>query len=88
MKPDESHWARLEPKDQPEPRDPRIDPMPGDVLRKGDGIAEVCTVAVNTFNFKWDGPMVNAPAMTHWSEDWRGAWRKWASDAEIVRRAP
>jgi hypothetical protein len=61
-------------------RDPRIDPMPGDVLRKGRTAREVTFRSGSVI--RYFGPLSQVhPALIFVMQ-----WRKWAKDAEVLQR--
>lgn len=67
-------------------RDPRVDPLPGDVLRKGQSTVTVCMVEDQGFGFSFKGQAKDMPPMPTWDKPWRGPWRRWAKGAEVIER--
>lgn len=63
------------------------DPRPGDVFRVRKGITKFITADKCRFGYKYEGPGSDAPPMPQWDEDWRGPWRKYAADAEVLHVA-
>jgi hypothetical protein len=88
MKCEAKEHASLLTNKEPE-RDPRINPMPGDVLRKkyqgrpfeARSYVEREVDEVDARTVTYVGPDVCAPVIS------RRAWRKWAATAENVTRA-
>lgn len=65
-------------------RDPRVNPRPGDVLRKGESVVEMIKCDRGNYQFRFAGIMRDCPRMHSWDDDWLAEFRKWASDAEVV----
>lgn len=68
-------------------RDPRVNPIPGDVLRKGGWDVTIAEAGKHNFGYTASGIGGSVPPMLEWHKTWRPVWRKWAKDAEIIRRA-
>ncbi len=65
----------------PEPRDPRVDPMPGDKLRKGKTVRTVGEqIFVHSSEVRF---FVGNTVCWHSRE----SWRKWAKNAEVLHIA-
>lgn len=62
------------------PRDPRINPMAGDVIRKGPRTRTVARIVQNEILYKRDGQRWESGCLIR-------AWRAWAKKAEIVTAA-
>ncbi len=69
-------------------RDPRIDPRPGDVLRKKTSTVTLTRCEPNTYCFEFSGLGCDIPPLTAWQDEWLPEFRKWARDAEVVIAAP
>lgn len=68
-------------------RDPRLDPQPGDVLRKGKRTRRIYDVGekyleVREFRETGSGEVEVLPRYP-----WISQWRRWAKDAEVIKSA-
>lgn len=68
-------------------RDARVDPRPGDVLRKGPSVVTVVRATENDFRFDFTGFAADAPPLVAWYAPWLPSWRKWAKNAKVVKHA-
>jgi hypothetical protein len=68
-------------------RDPRIDPKPGDVLRKSASTVTIDRISAHGVTYTFDGLPSEMPPMTRWDRPFLPEWRKWAATAEVISRA-
>lgn len=72
-----------------ESRDPRMDPVVGDVVRKKDRIREVVAVGLSAGNYPgeitYDTMRDGSPKMQRRS-CWISTWQEWCRKAEVVKR--
>lgn len=71
-------------------RDPRTDPRPGDVMRKGKETREVVRMQTRNDGVVWR--LVTRCTATDRNWQWDGypimdQWRRWAKGAEVVKNA-
>jgi hypothetical protein len=69
------------------PRDPRLDPRPGDRFRKGESAVTITRATTGTLAFTFSGKLSKAPPMVPWHKPWLPVFRRWAKDAEVVEQA-
>ena len=66
-------------------RDPKIDPVKGDILRREKQTVEITEVNRH-FGFVFDGSPMPVELLTPWNRPWKPTWRKWAATAEVIKR--
>lgn len=67
-------------------RDPRAEPRPGDVLRKGKYQRHISRVdgSISTAWVYYGRKIVETPSVNYWNSCTLAGWRRWAKNAEVV----